>query len=162
MPVGDTEPKLEGTLGANFNWRGLSVNIAARYRFGGQYYNKTLVDKVENANLAYNVDRRAFTDRWQNVGDMSSFKAITQDVNGSQTKATTRFLMDQNELVLNTINVQYRFEKRYEPWIGKLGLSSATVGLYMEDLFHWSTIKQERGIQYPMSRQVSMSLNLTF
>ena len=162
LPVGDTEPKLEGTLGANFNWRGLSVNIAARYRFGGQYYNKTLVDKVENANLAYNVDRRAFTDRWQNVGDMSSFKAITQDVNGSQTKATTRFLMDQNELVLNTINVQYRFEKRYEPWIGKLGLSSATVGLYMEDLFHWSTIKQERGIQYPMSRQVSMSLNLTF
>lgn len=162
VPVGDTEPKLQGTLSLNFNWRGLSVNVASQYKFGGQYYNKTLVDKVENANLLYNVDRRAFTDRWQNPGDLAKYKAVTTDVNGSETKATTRFLMDQDELVLNTINIQYRFEKRYEKWISKLGLSSATVSLYMEDLFHWSTIKQERGIEYPMSRQVSMSLNLTF
>ena len=162
VPVGDSEPTLAGTLGINFNWRGLSVNIAAQYRFGGQYYNKTLVDKVENADLHYNVDRRAYTDRWQKVGDLARFKAVTTDVNGSQTKATTRFLMDNNELVLNTINVQYRLERRYERWISKLGLSSASIGLYLEDLFHWSTIKQERGIEYPMSRQVSMSLNLTF
>lgn len=162
VPVGDTEPDLQGTLSLNFNWRGLSVSVASQYKFGGQYYNKTLVDKVENANLRYNVDRRAYTDRWQKPGDLAKYKAVTTDVNGSQTKATTRFLMDQNELVLNTINVQYRFEKRYEKWISKLGLSSASVGLYMEDLFHWSTIKQERGIQYPMSREISMSLNLTF
>ena len=162
VPVGDTEPDLQGTLSLNFNWRGLSVSLASQYRFGGQYYNKTLVDKVENANLRYNVDRRAFTDRWQKPGDLAKYKAVTSDKNGSLTKATTRFLMDQNELVLNTINVQYRFEKRYEKWISMLGLSSASVGLYMEDLFHWSTIKQERGIQYPMSRQISMSLNLTF
>ena len=162
VPVGDTEPDLQGTMSLNFNWKGLSVNVAAQYKFGGQYYNKTLVDKVENADLRYNVDHRAYTDRWQNVGDLAVFKAVTQDVNGSQTKASTRFLMDQNELVLNTINIQYRFEQRYTPWIKRLGLSSASVGLYMEDLFHWSTIRQERGIEYPMSRQISMSLNLTF
>lgn len=162
VPVGDTEPKLQGTMSINFNWRGLSVNIASQYKFGGQYYNKTLVDKVENANLHYNVDSRAFTDRWQQPGDLAKYKAVTTAINGSQTKATTRFLMDQNELVLNTINISYRFEKRYERWISNLGLSSATIGMYMEDLFHWSTIKQERGIQYPMSRQISMSLNLTF
>lgn len=162
VPVGDTEPDLEGTLGANINWRGLSVSVAARYRVGGQYYNKTLVDKVENADLAYNVDRRAYTDRWLNVGDIAKYKGVTTDVNGSQTKATSRFVMDNNELVLNTVNIQYRFEQRRESFIRKLGLSSATVGIYMEDLFHWSTIKQERGITYPMSRQISMSLNLTF
>ena len=162
VPVGDTEAKVAGTLSSHFNWRGLSVSIAARYRIGGQYYNKTLVDKVENADLSYNVDRRAYTDRWLNPGDQAKYKAVTTDINGSQTKASDRFVMDNNELVLNTINVQYRFEKKREPFIKKLGLSSATVGLYMEDLFHWSTIKQERGITYPMSRQISMSLNLTF
>ena len=83
-------------------------------------------------------------------------------MNGSQTKASTRFLMDRDELVLNSINVQYRFEQRREKFLRKLGLSSATVGMFMEDLFHLSTIKQERGINYPMSRQISMSLNLTF
>lgn len=162
VPVGDTEPKLIGTLSANFNWRGLSVNLAARYRYGGQYYNKTLVDKVENANLIYNVDRRAYTDRWLNVGDEARFKAVTRDVNGSQTKASTRFIMDNNELVFNTVSLQYRFEQRREKFLSKYGLSTATVGVYLEDLFHWSTVKQERGIDYPMSRQVSMSLNLTF
>ena len=70
--------------------------------------------------------------------------------------------MDNNELVLNVINLEYRFESRYEKFIKQMGLTSASVGLYMEDLFHLSTIKQERGITYPMSRQVSMSLSLTF
>lgn len=162
VPVGDTEPDLAGTIGLNFNWRGLSLNVAAQYQYGGQYYNKTLVDKVENANLAYNVDKRAYTDRWQNVGDLARFKAVTQDINGSETKASTRFLMNNNLLTLNTVTLQYRFEKRYEHFIQRLGLSSATIGIYLEDLFHWSTIKQERGIDYPLSRQISMSLNLTF
>ena len=70
--------------------------------------------------------------------------------------------MDRNELVLNTITLQYRFERKREKFLKHLGLSSATVGLYMEDLFHWSTIKQERGITYPMSRQVTMNMSLTF
>lgn len=162
VPCGDTEPDLSGTLSTNFTWRGLTCTIAARYQFGGQYYNKTLLDKVENANLRYNVDRRAYTDRWAQPGDVVAFKAVTQNVNGQQTKASSRFIMDNNELVLNVINLEYRFESRYEQWLKHLGLSSATIGLYMEDLFHISTIKQERGIQYPLSRQVSMALSLTF
>ncbi len=162
VPVGDTEPELTGTLSANLNWKGLSVSLAARYQFGGQMYNKTLVDKVENANLRYNVDKRAFTDRWMNPGDVALFKSVSQEVNGSQTKASTRFLMDDDQFVMNTINVQYRFERRYCPFIKRLGLSSASVGVYLEDLFRLTSIKVERGIEYPMSRQVSMSLNLTF
>lgn len=162
VPVGDTEPTLMGTLSANLNWKGLSVTLAARYQFGGDLYNKTLVDRVENANLRYNVDERAFTDRWMEVGDVALYKSVSSSVNGSQTKATTRFLMKNNELVFNTVNVQYRFERRYFPGLKRLGLTSASLSLYMEDLFHVSTIKLERGLEYPLSRQVSLSLNLMF
>lgn len=162
VPVGDTEPDLVGTLGLNFNWKGLSVSVAARYKFGGQVYNKTLLDKVENASIYSNVDRRAFTERWLEPGDVAKFKSLRETVNGNVTKASSRFVMDDNELVLNTINIQYRFEKRYDKFLERLGLSNASVGLYMEDLFHWSTVKVERGTEYPMARQVSMSLNLTF
>lgn len=162
VPIGDTEPDLTGTLSVNFNWRGLSVSVAARYKFGGQVYNKTLLDKVENADIYSNVDRRAYTERWLKPGDVAKFKSLSETVNGNLTKASSRFIMDDNELVLNTINIQYRFEKRYDKFLERLGLSTASVGLYMEDLFHWSTVKVERGTEYPMSRQVSMSLNLTF
>ena len=38
----------------------------------------------------------------------------------------------------------------------------ATLGLYMEDICRFSTVKMERGIDYPFSRSVSMSLNVIF
>lgn len=162
VPVGDTEPKLTGILSTNLNWRGLSISLAARYSYGGLLYNRTLVDKVENANLAYNVDKRAYTDRWQKPGDNARFKAINKDSQATQTNASTRFLMKNNELVFNVINLQYRFDTRNHPFIKKLGLTGASLGMYLEDLFRFNTIKVERGTSYPLARQVSMSLNLTF
>lgn len=44
----------------------------------------------------------------------------------------------------------------------RVGITSATLGLYMEDICRFSTIKMERGIDYPFSRQISMSLNVVF
>ena len=162
VPLGDTEPTLQGTLSANFNWKGLSVSLIGGYKFGGQMYNYTLIEKVENANLRMNVDERAFTDRWKKPGDKTFFKGVTTDVNGQSTKASSRFVMDNNEFTLSTLNVSYRFERRYHDFIRKVGLSSASVALYLEDLVRLSTIKMERGIDYPFSRQVSMSLSLVF
>lgn len=162
VPLGDTEPKLQGTLSANLNWRGLTFSIAGRYRFGGQIYNYTLVDKVENANLLLNVDERAFNNRWMKPGDETLFKGVTRNANGSDTRASSRFVMDNNEFAINTINVQYRFERKYFPMLGRIGVSSAVVGMYLEDLVRLSTVKMERGINYPFSRQVSMSLNVVF
>lgn len=162
VPVGDSEPKITGVFSTNLNWKGLSLSLAARYTYGGMLYNRTLVDKVENANLAYNVDRRAYTDRWQKPGDNARFKAVDKDSRTSQTNASTRFLMENNELVFNVINAQYRFDSRNHEFIKKLGLTAASVGVYMEDLFRFNTIKVERGTSYPLARQVSMSLNLTF
>lgn len=162
IPYGDTEPKLQGSLAFNLNWKGFSFSLAAQYHFGGQVYNKTLVDKVENADLQLNVDERAFTERWQKPGDVTFFKGITRSVNGSNTKASSRFVMDDNELALTTISLQYRFERRYQPFIRKVGLSSASLGLYLEDIARFSSVKMERGIEYPFARQVSMSLNLVF
>lgn len=162
VPVGDMEPDLQGTIGLNANWRGLSLTLASRYQIGGQYYNRTLVDKIENANLRYNVDIRAYTDRWIQPGDITKYKAINESINGAQTKASSRFVMNRNEWALSTINLQYRMEQKREKFLKTMGLSSATIGLFMEDIFHWSTIKQERGIYYPMSRQITMNLSLTF
>ena len=50
---------------------------------------------------------------------------------------------------------------RYD-WLKRVGISSATIGFYMEDICRFSTVKMERGIEYPFSRQASMSLSVTF
>lgn len=69
IPMGDTEPVFSGTFSTSFNYRGFGVTLSGKYKWGGQMYNYTLLDKVENANLRMNVDRRALTDRWQEVGN---------------------------------------------------------------------------------------------
>ncbi len=69
VPVGDNAPKITGNLGTNLMYKGASINVSMRTELGGQMYNSTLADRVENADPHYNVDIRVLTDRWQKPGD---------------------------------------------------------------------------------------------
>ena len=162
VPVGDTEPKFQGSVSTTFTYKGLSLTLAGQYHWGGQVYNSTLINKVENANLRLNADRRALYSRWQKPGDNVFFKAIDGDVYKTDTKESSRFVMDDNEFYFSTINLSYRVEGKKYNWMKKAGITSATLGLYMEDICRFSTVKMERGIDYPFSRSVSMSLNVVF
>ena len=86
----------------------ITLNATFSYRLGGHIYNQTLVDKVENTTTAAkrwgNLDKRALYDRWQNEGDVTKFKNI-KDFN--TTNASSRFVMKENALSLNTLNVNY-------------------------------------------------------
>ena len=162
VPVGDTEPKFAGSVSTSFNYKGFSINIAGRYSWGGQVFNSTLLDKVENANLLLNVDKRALTERWNNPGDKVYFKALDPNVYKEDTKASSRFVMDNNEFSLSTINISYRLEASKSRFLKSLGISSATFGVYMEEICRFSTVKMERGIDYPFSRQTSLTMNIMF
>ena len=64
--VGNTEPKFNGAFGVNLTYREWSLFASFLYEWGGQEYNQTLVDRVENAAIERgNVDLRVLTDRWQ-------------------------------------------------------------------------------------------------
>ena len=49
--LGNTEPDAQGTFGVNVTWKNWSLYATFMYEFGGEAYNQTLVDKVENANI---------------------------------------------------------------------------------------------------------------
>lgn len=162
VPVGDTEPKFFGSVSTTFNYKGFSLTLAGKYNYGAQVFNSTLIDKVENANLRLNADRRALYNRWKPDGKQYFFKAIDGTVSKADTKESSRFVMDENTFEFTTINLAYRMEAQKYNFLRHMGISSATVGLYMEDICRFSTVKMERGIDYPFSRRVSMSLNVTF
>jgi hypothetical protein len=44
----------------------------------------------------------------------------------------------------------------------KLRMKNLRFALTMNDLFYWSTVKQERGIQYPFARSFTFSLSTRF
>lgn len=162
IPYGDTEPLIQGSINISAEYKGFSLAIGALYNAGGDIYNQTLIDRVENADIRYNVDARAATDRWQEQGDIAQFKATSLAASGSSTLASSRFVMKNNELSIANISLSYRLEQRYNPALEKLGLSAATVGFYMNDVATISSVKMERGIYYPFARSCSFSLNLTF
>ena len=127
------------------------------YRWGGQIYNQTLVDKVENAQLQYNVDRRVLTDRWQNPGDIALYKAITDQ---SVTYPTSRFVQDYNTFTLSSLTLYYDF--RNCRWVKDSFLERLKVSAYTNDLFVISSVKTERGTSYPYARSFSLSAQVTF
>lgn len=154
---GDTEAKLYGNFGFNFSYWGFIVNVGMMYELGGQIYNQTLVDKVENADLTMNVDRRIFSDRWVQPGDISRFKNIADN---TTTQATERFVEDNNIWTLSTVNVSYDFDRFAV--IKKAGFDRLRLSFDMADVARASSVTIERGTSYPFARTFSFSLQAMF
>lgn len=160
VPVANTEPDWQGFINSSFTYKGWGADVSFSYRFGGQVYNQTLVDRVENAKLMYNADKRVADLRWQKPGDQARFKTLSY--HAADTQATSRFIMDENVFQWSSLSLHYRMDPQNAPFIRQFGLSSAKVAFNMEDIFYLSTVKRERGLDYPFSRRFSVSLNLTF
>lgn len=155
--VGVTQPKVQGSLSTSFRYKKLSVNLGFSLRLGGQKYNGTLVSKVENADVRQNVDRRVLNDRWRGIDHFAKHKGLTETQKIGQ---STRFVQDESTLSCNTLNVAYTFSPK---WVKKnLNISAMNISASTNDLFQISTIKLERGTNYPFARRINMSLSLTF
>ncbi len=155
--IGDSRPKAHGTFGFNFSLKGFELNTVCTYQVGGDYYNTTLVDKVENADIYYNVDRRYLYDRWKKPGDISLYKNIAD---ATTTRPTSRFVMKNNEMTLSSVNVAYDF--RYWKFMKRWGLNSLRFAFYVNDIATFSTVKQERGTDYPFARNYNFQVSLNF
>lgn len=160
VPVGDTNPKVSGAINTSFNWGDFSLAMNMTYKWGGIAYNSTLVDKLENRNIAYNTDRRALTSRWLQPGDVVRYKALNRE--GSQTPQSTRFIMDDNELNMSSISVGYRFRDDKYAFLRKCSISALNLNFNTTDLARWSTIEMERGLDYPFARSYTMTLSIIF
>ena len=161
---GDVTAKLKGMFASNFNYKGFTFNITMSYQYGGQMYNQTLVDKIENVDLRKgNADERVLTERWKEPGDHASFKGLVADgTNGLQTTyATSRFVQDDNFLEASSITVGYAFSPNLA-WVRKSRLSAPRLFITQNNLFRFATIETERGTAYPFSRSFSFGLSTTF
>ena len=161
--VGDTEPDLRGYFGLNLSYKNWSLNTSFEYSFGGEMYNQTLVDRIENTSMntsnnqiAYNMDRRALYDRWSQPGDIAKYRGI--NVTG-KTYASSRFVQKNNYLRMNSLRIMYNLNR---PDKRLLGMSMLRIALSANDLFYSSSIRQERGLSYPYARTFTLSLQANF
>lgn len=158
--IGNTEPKLRGSFGFNMRWKQFTLYSTFMYKLGGQQYNSTLINKVENAPIkGKNVDRRVLTGRWQKPGDCTPYGRLQTDGVVAVTRPTSRFVQDYNELTFNSLTVGYDFDAE---WLKKARIGLLRVELSSSNLFNVSTVLFERGLDYPFSRSVAASVKLSF
>ena len=160
--LGTTEPDAQGSFGLNLSYKNFSLFANFMYEFGGQRYNSTLVDRVENADIySENVDKRVYTSRWQKPGDIAKYKKLESGRNGrpASTRPTSRFVQDYNMVSLNSISLGYDFSKE---WLKRTGLSVVRFEIGAEDIARWSSVKEERGLSYPFARTINFSLRASF
>ena len=158
--VGNTDPDMEGIIGTSLYYKGFSAAVNLRYRLGGQVFMQTLYEKVENVtiqNITLNQDKRALNDRWKQPGDIAKFKGISQS---EITPISSRFVEDND--ILSGESISFGYDIMDKAWLRAMGASSLTARAYMNDIFRFSTVKNERGIDYPFARSVSFSLGLRF
>lgn len=157
--IGNEEPTAQGTFGLNARWKNFSIYSTFLYEFGGQRYNSTLISKVENASIkGQNVDRRVLTDRWQHPGDRVAYSRLQTDFI-TTTRPTSRFIQDYNVLTFNSLTLGYDFD---EALLKKAHIGMLRVELSGNDLFRVSTVRAERGLDYPYSRSFAASVKMSF
>ena len=155
-PLGCSDPKFEGNFGTMLMYKGFQLNAYFYYSYGGDVYNQTLVDKVENVDPTRNADKRVLYDRWRRPGDVVAFKAID---NTETTMPTSRFIEEENYIRLSSMNLSYEFTPEQ---LKQVGIDRLKISLIGNDVFRTSTVKMERGTSYPFARNYSVALQVTF
>ncbi len=158
--VGNSRPLLQGTFGSNLSYKGFSFGFLASYKWKGDVFNNAMFNRVENISynsLMFNQDKRALYDRWKKPGDITQFKAIGNTVS---TPISSRFLQEESTVQFESVNASYDFVE--QRWLKKAGMTNLRLTAYMNNVWRLSTVRRERGIDYPFSRQVAFSISTTF
>lgn len=155
--VGDKTPEAQGSVGLSVSWRGIYLNASFLYQWGGQTYNTTLIDRVENANIkTENVDRRVLAERWKRPGDILPYN----DINVNRLiRPTSRFVQDYNYISFSSLALGYDVPSKI---VARWHLRSLGLRVNASDIARWSSVKQERGTSYPYAHNYSLSLNIGF
>lgn len=154
--IGDPNPKVSGYFGGTVNYKRFSLYVQFQTFFGGDKYNLTLVERVENADPRYNVDKRVFEEKWKQPGDLSFYKNIADN---GETDVSSRFIQPDNLINLQSVNFSYDMNKKIA---SKLSMSSLMFQVTANDVVRWSSVKEERGINYPFTRSLTFSVRAAF
>jgi TonB-linked SusC/RagA family outer membrane protein len=155
--VGDYNPDASGSIAINVSYKDFYVQTGFRYQWGAQIYNETLLNKVENADIAkYNVDKRVLTERWKKPGDIAPYYDLQRNI---RTRPTSRFVQTENYLLMDHLSGGYRFNINL---ISKWKMRLLDLSFNANDVFRWSTVKMERGIAYPFAHRFDFTLRMGF
>lgn len=163
--IGSSRPTLRGNINNTINYKGFTLSLYCSYTYGADIINNALFNKVENYGSRYdiasqNYDRRGLVGHWQNPGDVVPFGPLYADIYATTNPPSSRYLQRQNVFRADNISIGYRW--RDQSWLKRYGIQGLSVQAYTANLFTISSIKTERGIDYPFSKSYSLNIGVSF
>lgn len=154
----------QGGFGTSLSWKGWMLNaqfswVADRWMFN----NDRFFEESNGLYSVYNQSKRLLYDRWKNPGDVTDIPRY-----GVTPQMDSRFLEDASFLRLKNLTLSYSFP---QSWLEKTRFfSSARIYIQGQNLLtftKFSGIDPESSsnvykAQYPMSRQYTVGLELSF
>ncbi len=154
----------QGGFGTSLSYKGISLNanfswVADRWMFN----NDRFFEESNGLYSAYNQSKRMLYDRWKKPGDIADIPRY-----GITPQMDSRFLEDASFLRLKNIMIGYDFPRTLLK--KSRVLSGARIYIQAQNLFTWtkfSGLDPESSsnvykAQYPMSRQYSCGVEITF
>ena len=154
----------QGGFGTTLTWKGLSLN--AQFTWVGKrwmYNNDRFYQESNGLYTSYNQSRKLLYDRWKQPGDITSIPRY-----GVTPELDDRFLEDASFLRLKNLSVAYSLP---EAWMGKTKFFTAAriyaQGQNLLTFTKFSGLDPESTSNvyvaaYPMSRQFTFGIDLTF
>ena len=154
----------QGGFGTSVTWKGWSVStqfawVANRWMFN----NDRFFEESNGLYTVYNQSKRLLYDRWKKPGDITDIPRY-----GVTPQMDSRFLEDASFLRMKNLMLSYTFQPAT---LAKMkGIGGARIYVQGQNLFtftKFSGIDPEStsnvyAAQYPMSRQFSIGMELTF
>ena len=154
----------QGGFGTSMNYKGISLTanfswVADRWMFN----NDRFFEESNGLYSAYNQSKRLLYDRWKEPGDVTDIPRY-----GVTPQMDSRFLEDASFLRLKNLMLSYDFPRTL---LGKTHfISRARLYVQAQNLFTWTkfsgldpeSTSNVYKAQYPMSRQYTMGVEITF
>jgi TonB-linked SusC/RagA family outer membrane protein len=154
----------QGGFGTSMNYKGIALSanfswVADRWMFN----NDRFFEESNGLYSAYNQSKRMLYDRWKEPGDVTDIPRY-----GVTPQMDSRFLEDASFLRLKNIMLSYDFPREL---LGKTHfISRARLYVQAQNLFTWTkfsgldpeSTSNVYKAQYPMSRQYTMGVEITF
>lgn len=163
---GSAIPKLFGSLGSTFEYRGIGLSLLLNYQLGGKFYDGNyagLLSPSYGGSLHADVLKA-----WQKPGDVTDIPRLDISQNGNFNAQSDRFLVDASYLSLRSITLSYGFGKSL---IDKLGLTQLRFYVSGENL---AIVSKRTGLNpaesfngtnsaiYVPNRALSAGINVSF
>ena len=154
----------QGGFGTSLSWKGLTVSamfswVADRWMLNNDRY----FDESNGTFQSYNQSRRLLYDRWKKPGDITDIPR-----HGLPTYMDSHLLEDASFLRLKNVTISYNLP---QPWLKKTNFfTGARLYLQGQNLATWTKFSgldpessaNMYAAQYPMSRQFTFGMDITF